>query len=233
MANEVRIKLTDEQKAKIRETTGQEVGEIRVSNLGHNPAVTPASSAKVASPRTMQQSARAVQARTMQQSARAVQARTAQPSARAVQARTAQPSARAVQARTAQPSARAVQARTAQPSARAVQASDGAAFGPGGAGQDRAGSPQSLQRAFDEQLRITPLLFLAPAQRPGPAAGALSFRSPGDLAEPAREDPEALSEQRRARPSDLRQPFEPRLQAAVGILEARERDDAGGCLGRP
>jgi len=51
MANEVRIKLTDEQKAKIKEATGQEMGEIRVSNLGNNPAVTPATSAKVASAR--------------------------------------------------------------------------------------------------------------------------------------------------------------------------------------
>ena len=59
MANEVRIKLTDEQKAKIRETTGQEVGEIRVSNLGHNPAVTPTSSPKVASARINQARANA------------------------------------------------------------------------------------------------------------------------------------------------------------------------------
>ena len=51
MANEVRIKLTDEQKAKIKEATGQEMGEIRVSNLGHNPAVTPTTSAKIATAR--------------------------------------------------------------------------------------------------------------------------------------------------------------------------------------
>ena len=51
MGNEVRIKLTEEQKAKIREATGQAVGEIRVSNLGNNPAVTPTTSAKVTSAR--------------------------------------------------------------------------------------------------------------------------------------------------------------------------------------
>jgi hypothetical protein len=39
MANEVRIKLTDEQKAKIKEATGKDMGEIRVGHLGDNPAV--------------------------------------------------------------------------------------------------------------------------------------------------------------------------------------------------
>src|SRR5664279_1988451 len=51
MANEVRIRDSHEQKAKIRETTGQEVGEIRVSNLGNNPAVAPTPSSKVTSAR--------------------------------------------------------------------------------------------------------------------------------------------------------------------------------------
>lgn len=51
MANEVRIKLTDEQKAKIKEGTGKEMDEIRVGHLGNNPAVTPATSAKIASAR--------------------------------------------------------------------------------------------------------------------------------------------------------------------------------------
>ena len=40
MSNEVRIKLTDEQKAKIKEATGKDMGEIRVENMGSNPAVT-------------------------------------------------------------------------------------------------------------------------------------------------------------------------------------------------
>ncbi|HKB69319.1 MAG TPA: hypothetical protein VKH46_00625, partial [Thermoanaerobaculia bacterium] len=40
MANEVRIQLTDEQKAKIKEGTGKDMGEIRVGSLGNNPAVT-------------------------------------------------------------------------------------------------------------------------------------------------------------------------------------------------
>ena len=39
MANEVRIKLTDEQKAKIKEATGKDMPEIRVGSLGDNPAV--------------------------------------------------------------------------------------------------------------------------------------------------------------------------------------------------
>ena len=40
MANEVRIKLTPEQKAKIKSATGQDMSEIRVGNVGSNPAVT-------------------------------------------------------------------------------------------------------------------------------------------------------------------------------------------------
>ena len=39
MANEVRIKLTEDQKAKIKEGTGKEMDEIRVGQLGNNPAV--------------------------------------------------------------------------------------------------------------------------------------------------------------------------------------------------
>ena len=39
MGNEVRIKLTDEQVARIKEGTGKEMGEIRVGSLGNNPAV--------------------------------------------------------------------------------------------------------------------------------------------------------------------------------------------------
>ena len=51
MANDVRITLTNEQKAKIKEATGKDLGEIRVGNLGNNPAVTPKMSAKVVSAR--------------------------------------------------------------------------------------------------------------------------------------------------------------------------------------
>ena len=49
MANEVRIKLTDEQRAKIKKSTGQEMGEIRVASLGANAAIT--AHGTVASPR--------------------------------------------------------------------------------------------------------------------------------------------------------------------------------------
>jgi hypothetical protein len=41
MANEVRIKLTDEQKAKIKAATGQELNEIQVGSFGDNPVATP------------------------------------------------------------------------------------------------------------------------------------------------------------------------------------------------
>ena len=41
MANEVKIKLTDAQKDKIREATGKDVPEIRVENFGSTPAVSP------------------------------------------------------------------------------------------------------------------------------------------------------------------------------------------------
>src|SRR5512144_2474551 len=39
MANEVRIKLTAEQKAKIKSATGKVMNEIRVGSLGNSPAV--------------------------------------------------------------------------------------------------------------------------------------------------------------------------------------------------
>ena len=41
MAKEVRIELTPAQKAKIKEATGKNVPEIRVSSLGKNVAVSP------------------------------------------------------------------------------------------------------------------------------------------------------------------------------------------------
>ena len=41
MAKEVRIELTPAQKAKIKEATGKSMGEIRVSSLGKNLAVSP------------------------------------------------------------------------------------------------------------------------------------------------------------------------------------------------
>lgn len=46
MANDVRITLTDEQKAKIKEATGKDLGEIEVSSLGSNPAVAAKTPAK-------------------------------------------------------------------------------------------------------------------------------------------------------------------------------------------
>ncbi|HEY6052136.1 MAG TPA: hypothetical protein VIZ58_12850, partial [Thermoanaerobaculia bacterium] len=41
MAKEVRITLTEEQKAKIKAATGKSMGEIRVSSLGNNIALAP------------------------------------------------------------------------------------------------------------------------------------------------------------------------------------------------
>ena len=56
MANDVRITLTNEQKAKIKEATGKDLGETHQSRgeitvVGNNPAVTPKMSAKVVSAR--------------------------------------------------------------------------------------------------------------------------------------------------------------------------------------
>jgi hypothetical protein len=39
MGNEVKIKLTDAQKAKIKEATGRDLPEIRVETFGNSPAV--------------------------------------------------------------------------------------------------------------------------------------------------------------------------------------------------
>ena len=44
MANEVKIKLTDAQKEKIREATCKDMPEIRVEHFGSNPAVSPTDS---------------------------------------------------------------------------------------------------------------------------------------------------------------------------------------------
>jgi hypothetical protein len=41
MANEVKIKLTDAQKEKIREATGKDMPEIRVESFGGNAAMSP------------------------------------------------------------------------------------------------------------------------------------------------------------------------------------------------
>jgi len=41
MANEVKIKLTDAQKAKIKEATGKELTEIRVESFGSAPVSAP------------------------------------------------------------------------------------------------------------------------------------------------------------------------------------------------
>ena len=41
MANEVKIKLTDAQREKIREATGKDMPEFGVENFGNNPALSP------------------------------------------------------------------------------------------------------------------------------------------------------------------------------------------------
>jgi hypothetical protein len=93
MANEVKIKLTDEQKAKIKEGTGQDLPEIRVSNVGENAALAPiASPRKAARAFTARKAAKAVTAR------KAAKAVTARKAAKAVTARKA---AKAVTARKA------------------------------------------------------------------------------------------------------------------------------------
>jgi len=74
MANEVRIKLTNEQKAKIKEATGKEMTELRVESVGGNPAFSPVApklSARATAARAA--SARATSARA--ESARATAAR--------------------------------------------------------------------------------------------------------------------------------------------------------------
>ena len=46
MANEVKIKLTDEQKAKIKESTGHDIPEVHVASLGSNPTMAAKTPAK-------------------------------------------------------------------------------------------------------------------------------------------------------------------------------------------
>ena len=49
MANEVKIKLTDEQKAKIKEETGHDIPEVHVASLGSNAPIAPAVAPRLAS----------------------------------------------------------------------------------------------------------------------------------------------------------------------------------------
>lgn len=81
MANEVRIKLTAEQKAKIKSATGKVLNEIRVGSLGSNPAVTSATSVSARTARAQMAATRtarvAVQAT---RTARALTTRTARAS---------------------------------------------------------------------------------------------------------------------------------------------------------
>ncbi len=54
MSNEVKIKLTDAQKAKIKEATGRDLPEIRVESFGSGPAVsTPDASSSLKATRAM------------------------------------------------------------------------------------------------------------------------------------------------------------------------------------
>ena len=89
MANEVRIKLTEEQKAKIKEATGQSVGEIRVSNLGHNVAVTPNVSAKAVSARSAKEALSARSAKEALSARSAKEALSARSAKEALSARSA------------------------------------------------------------------------------------------------------------------------------------------------
>ena len=64
MPNEVRIKLTEAQRAKIKSATGKVMTEIRVGSVGNNPAIS--SSKKSISARSMRlDSAKNVSARAM------------------------------------------------------------------------------------------------------------------------------------------------------------------------
>jgi hypothetical protein len=59
MSKEVRIELTESQKAKIRAATGKTVGELRVTRVGKNVAVTPATSLSSQETRVVTQDLRA------------------------------------------------------------------------------------------------------------------------------------------------------------------------------
>ena len=74
MANEVKIKLTESQKAKIKSATGREMSEIRVGSLGGNPAVS--ASKKTISARSARsvESARSARSVEAARSARSVEA---------------------------------------------------------------------------------------------------------------------------------------------------------------
>ena len=91
MANEVRIKLTAEQKAKIKRATGKVMSEIRVGKLGGSLAVT---SPRMASARV---SARAIEQASGRVSTRAVEQASGRVSARAIEQASGRVSTRAVE----------------------------------------------------------------------------------------------------------------------------------------
>jgi hypothetical protein len=105
MANEVKIKLTDAQKEKIREATGKDLPEIRVESFGSNPAASPSGTNSSSSVLTARRATKAVLARkiTARRATKAVLARkiTARRATKAVLARkiTARRATKAVLAR--------------------------------------------------------------------------------------------------------------------------------------
>jgi len=123
MANEVRIKLTDEQKAKIKEATGKEMPEIRVGNLGENPAV----SANTFVARTVHptRASNAISARASLQSTKPAIAARATRSHRLLAAKAAK-SAKVMRAAKAAKSAKVMRAAKAAKSAKVMRAAKAA-----------------------------------------------------------------------------------------------------------
>ena len=107
MDNEVRIKLTDEQKSRIKEATGKELPEIRVESFGDTPAVSHPE-AGVSARTTARKAARLLSGK---KAARAIHAKVAAKRAtRAIRAKVAAKVAAKVSAKKA---ARAIRAKVA------------------------------------------------------------------------------------------------------------------------
>ena len=198
MANDVRITLTDEQKAKIKEATGKDLGEIRVGNLGNNPAVTPTSSAKMPAarvrgcPRTGSPGA----SRTRGSARAASRPGGSRPGVLASRRLASRPLASRRLASRRLASRRLASRRRRVPS------------GP------RHGAPAMRDYPRADCLKFARLHGTpsAPVRR-----GVRVLESPGDWRNQRREDPEAFPKERAPVAPDLRQPLEPGFRLPSGF----------------
>ena len=203
MANDVRITLTDEQKAKIKEGTGKDLGEIEVSSFGSNPAVAAKTPAKFAG-KTAAKYAGKTAAKTPGRP---------QPSSPG----RPRPRRREDRSQVRREDRGQVRAGRPQPSP------------PGSRQRSRRKVRGQIRREVD---RLKPASPAVAERRPIPGAPFLRLGLPDDRPHPAVKDPSSAREERRAGRVDSGPPREARKQAPVRVVEFRDGDELPGSLGR-